>query len=138
MIRPFTEKDLETAKEIHRANELPEGCLPQLNIEVDGRTVPNPLFIINAVYEHQGVPAMMAFCKMQGELFLLLNHEVGTPDERWQWLLEFKGWFALEAWKLGLEQLSAWLPEEIDKSFAKRMEGMGFKKSPYVCWTLNL
>jgi hypothetical protein len=38
----------------------------------------------------------------------------------------------------GIEQLSAWLPPDIDESFGKRMESMGFVKSPYVCWTLNL
>jgi len=140
MIRAFTSSDLATAKEIYLANGLPENCFPNLYVENGHKImVANPLFVIKAVRDSpDGKPAMMAFCKLQGEIFLLLDHTVGTPEERWQWLQEFKKWFAHEAWMNGIEQLSAWLPPEVDESFGKRMEEMGFVKSPYVCWTLNL
>ena len=135
MIRPFQREDLEAAQAIHRANELPENCFPNLYEENGQR---NPLYVIRAVVESEGQPAMMAFAKMTAELFLLVNHQVGTPEERWKQLEAFKEWFANEAWKLGLEQLSAFVPPDVDESFAKRLEAMGFQRTPYVCWTLNL
>ena len=140
MIRDFEPRDMEQALAIHHANGLPENCFPNLYIENhEGRTVSNPLFMIKAVCEApDGKPAMMAFCKLTGEIFLLLDHEVGTPEDRWKWLQDFKEWFAHEAWRNGIEQISAWLPIDIEDSFGRRMIELGFKKSPYICYTLNL
>jgi len=139
-IRYFEEKDLLAAHRIHEASGLPDNCFPNLYIKNEkGETVRNPLYIVGAVYENErNVPSMMSFVKITGELFLLLDHDAGTPEELWQWLQDFKEWMAREAWNHGLEQISAWLPPEIELSFAKRMEAMGFVRSPYVCWTLNL
>ena len=140
MIRDFEPRDMEQALAIHHANGLPENCFPNLYIENhEGRTVSNPLFMIKAVCETpDGTPAMMAFVKLQGEIFLLASHDVGTPEERWAWMKDFKEWVAHEAWRNGVEQLTAFIPPEIDASFGKRLEEMGFIRSPYVCWTLNL
>jgi hypothetical protein len=140
MIRAFTEKDLAAAREIHKASGLPDNCFPNLYIQNErGELVWNPLFMINAVVENpEGRAAMMAFTKIQGELFLLLDHEAASPEELWKWLQEFKAYMAHEAWKHGLEQLSAWVPEKVEASFAKRLRDLGFVKSSYVCWTLNL
>jgi len=139
IIREFRESDLPAARDIHSANDLPENCFPNLFVYNErGDLVRNPLFMITAVLEGARGPAMMAFCKLQGELFLLLDHRAGEPEELWQWLIQFKDYMAQEAWKHGLEQLSAWVPKEIDSSFSKRLKDLGFVKSPYVCWTLNL
>lgn len=135
MIRRFEESDIPYARAIHRANELPENCFPNLNLP-DGQ--PNALFIIREVFEENGQPAMMCFCKITAEIFFLIDHTVGTPEERWKWLQEFTEHIKREAWKRGLEQLTAWVPPEIEISFAKRLKDLGFQKSEYVCWTLNL
>lgn len=141
MIRDFHDKiDLPIAQGIHSDNDLPDGCFPNLyQTNERGELIKNPLFMIRAVCESpEGRPAIMCFCKLQGELFLLIDHTVGTAEDRWKWLQEFKEWMAHEAWRNGLEQLTAWVPPNIDKSFAKRLKEMGFQKSPYECWTLNL
>lgn len=140
MIRQFTQEDESSALEIHRVNELPDNCFPNLYIwNEQCEKVPNPLFMVKAVHQTEdGTPSMMAFVKITGEIFLLLSHEVGTPEQRWEWLKEFKEWVAQEAYRHGLEQISAFVPPEIEESFAKRLQDMGFQKSPYVCWTLNL
>jgi len=140
MMRKFEPADYAKALEIHQENQLPGNCLPDLYVtDVRGEKILNPLFSIRAVCEApDGRVAMMAFSKIQGELFLILDHRVGTPEERWQWLLEFKSWVAHEAWKQGLDQLTAFVPPDIEESFAKRLESMGFQRSPYIPWTLNL
>ena len=141
IFRDFNDyKDLHLAQKIHRENELPEGCFPNLYVTNErGELEKNPLFIIRAVCETpEGRPAMMAFGKLQAELYLLIDHKVGTAEERWAWMQEFKDWVAREAWRNGLEQITCWVPPEIDKSFSKRLEKMGFQKSKYVPYTLNL
>ena len=141
MIREFyLDRDLQKMAEIHAANELPPQCLPNLEIE-DQETktkIPNPLFVVKSVLEHEGVPAMMCFLKLSAEIYLLVDHTVGTPEQRWEWLQDFKNHIAQSAWQLGLEQITCWVPEEIEESFSKRLVDLGFEKSPWRSYSLNL
>jgi hypothetical protein len=143
MIRKFEEWDVERAKLIHQSNGLDPRCFPPLtvkmkNAEGEEEEVPNALFVSKEIYEHDGTPAMMCFTKITGELFFLVDHDIGTPEQRWGWLREFKEYIAHEAWKLGLDQLTCWIPPEIEISFAKRLKDLGFQKSPWQSYTLNL
>lgn len=139
MIRNFEESDTANAHAIHAANELPENCFPNLTIATPtGKEEPNPLFVVKKVYEHEGQPAMMSFLKITSELYLLLDHRIGTPEERFEWLKELKETMKQEAWKHGLEQMTAFVPLYIEESFSKRLIELGFVKSAYSPWTLNL
>lgn len=140
MIRNFDfDSDQERAKQIHAANELPENCFPNLTItDKDGKTIPNPLFIEKLVLEHEGCPALMSFLRVTSEVYLLVDHTIGTPEERWIWLQELKEFMAARAAQHGLEQMTAYVPADIDASFEKRLEDLGFVKSPWVSYTLNL
>jgi hypothetical protein len=140
MIRDFDlDADMQRAKAIHAANELPENCFPNLTItDKDGKTVPNPLFIEKLVLEHEGRPALMSFLRVTSEVFLLIDHGVGTPEERWTWLQELKEFMSARAAQHGLEQMSCWIPKEIEASFEKRLADLGFTKSPWSCYTLTL
>jgi hypothetical protein len=138
MIREFTDEDEARAREIHAESGLDERCFPNLTIDTSTGKAPNALFLTKAVYEHEGSPAMMSFLKATSELYLLVDHRVGTPEERWEWLKELKEHMKYEAWKLGLEQMTCFVPTEIEKSFEKRLEDLGFIKSPWQSYTLNL
>lgn len=139
MIREFQDEDVKVARTIHAANELPENCFPNLTIKTPtGKEEPNPLFVVKSIYEHEGKPALMSFLKVTSELYLLVDHSVGTPEERWAWLQEFKEHMKHEAWRLGLEQMTAFVPREIEASFEKRLLDLGFVKSPWQSYTLNL
>lgn len=139
MIRHFEMEELERAKKIHEENGLDERCFPDLQVEdVNGETIANPLFVVKEVFEHEGKPALMSFLKMTSELYLLVDHTVGTPEERWEWLKAFKEHMMVEAWKLGLDQMTAFVPADIEESFAKRLLDMGFVKSPWQSYTLNI
>jgi hypothetical protein len=139
MIRNFEDSDIEKAREVHAANELPATCFPNLTqTSSAGKEEPNPLFVVKSVYEHEGRPALFSFLKITSELYLLVDHTVGTPEERWTWLQEFKEHVKCEAWRLGLEQMTAFVPREIEASFEKRLLELGFIRSPWQSYTLNI
>jgi len=125
---------MEKALEIHAANGLDERCFP--NLVVDG--VSNPLFCTKEVYEVDGQIVMMGFLKVTNEAFLILNHTCGTPEQRWEWLKEGMEHLKQEAWRKGFEQITAFVPPEVEESFAKRLIELGFQKSPWSSFTLNL
>jgi|SRR5665213_478111 len=128
-IRNYQSNDLETIKAIHSKNGLPAVCLPQTD---------NPLFVLGQVVEMNGKLAIAVNVKLNGELFLTLDHTAGTPEELWNALQELNKSLCDAAYTRGLDQLTAWLPPEMDESFGKRMAEMGFIRSPWTCWTRNL
>jgi hypothetical protein len=139
MIRDFLLSDILRAREIHEDNKLDSACMPSLTFTTPaGKDEWNKLFITKSVFEHEGRPAIMAFLKVTAEVFVLVDHTVGTPEERWTWMQEFNQHIRQEAWKHGLEQITCWVPGDVEESFAKRLTAMGYIKSPWQSWTLNL
>lgn len=141
MIRNFHDdaEDLGEAERIHADGNLDQRCFPDLVIvDGEGKRIPNPLFIEKLVMEQHGVPVMMMFLKVTSEVYLLLDHDVATPEQRLAWLTELKNFMAARAIERGLDQMTAFIPTEMEKAFAKRIEEMGFVKSPWQSYTLNL
>lgn len=139
MIRPFELADMERARQIHADNTLPECCFPDLMVEIEGGSEePNPLFVEKAVYEVEGKAAMMCFLKIRSELWLLLDHTVGTPEQRMEWLKEFKTYMVRQAWMQGLDQMTAFVPADVEESFAKRLLELGFERSSFQAYSLNV
>jgi hypothetical protein len=139
MIRSFELGDLEKVKELQEANGLPPGCIPDLMLEdPDGKAIPNPLFVVKRVYEFEGRAAMMCFVKIRTELYFYIDHTVGTPEQRWEMLKEFTEDIKQQAWKLGLDQMTAFVPPDVDESFAKRMIELGFERTKWIPYSMNL
>jgi hypothetical protein len=139
VIREYVKDDIDALRDIHAANGLPEACLPILTVRTeDGEEKDDPLFITKAVLEDDGKPAVMAFLKITSESFVLVDHRVGTPEERWEWLKKISEHLREEAWKRGLEQITCFVPPEIDKSFAKRLKDLGYIRSEWQSYTLNV
>ncbi len=128
-IRPFEVRDLEALKRIHENNELPAVCMPDPT---------NPLFFIKQVVEHEGKAALAAFLKITAEPYLLVDKTVETPEWRWQALKALNETISTVAWMKGLEQLSAWVPPQLIKSFGKRLKDLGYSPSPWQAYTKNL
>lgn len=130
MIRAyFVDTDEDQIKKIHATNELPKQCLLDLG---------SPLVLYTGVVEIEKKVVMACSLRGTAELFLFVDHEAGTPEERWQWMQELKEHIVHEAWLLGLDQISAWIPGKLEKTFAPRLEEMGFIKSPWSCYTLAI
>lgn len=139
MIRDFGYADFAKMKELLKANDLPAECLPDLVITTPGgKKKPNPLFIVKRVLEHEGQIAMMCFLKIRSELYFFIDHHVGTPEDRWEWLKEFTEDMKREASGKGLDQMTAFVPPDIDASFSKRLEDLGFIKSKWIPYSMNL
>jgi len=78
--------------------------------------------------------------RLTAEAYLLLDPRVGTPRERWQWLLALQAAAERDAWQRGLEDVHAWLPPPIAQKFGKRIQRLGWLRddawTPY-CKRLN-
>ena len=134
MIRDFEPQDIPDLVRIHEQSGLPENCLPDLfyNGEL------NALFVVKAVYEHEGEAVMMSFLKIRSEVYVLVDHEKGEPEDRWQWMKELRDYMVERARDKGLDQMTCFIPTEIEKSFAPRLAEMGFVKSPWQSYSLNI
>jgi hypothetical protein len=67
-----------------------------------------------------------ALLRLTAEAYLLLDPNVGTPRERWEWLLGLHTATEHEAARRGLEDVHAWLPPEIAAKFGKRLSKLGW------------
>ena len=108
---------------------LPENCFPDIT---------DPLFIIKKGAEKDGELFEAGFLKVTGELYLLVDHSAETAITRWETLQRLCAEGLAKAAELGLQQCSCWIPPEIEPSFAKRLEALGFEKSKWTCYTANL
>ena len=129
MIREYQEDDILALQKIRIDNGLPPNCMPDPT---------DPLMLAKLVMEQDGKPVMATFLRGTSEIYLLVDHEHGTPEERWQQLQELKDYLVKEAWKLGLDQMTCWVPPEIEQSFSKRLLELGFQRSPWQSYTLNI
>ena len=129
MIRPYDARDFEAIRKLHAKSGLPAACLP------DAR---NPNFIVSLV-SAKGKDIMQAgFVKLTGEAFVLVDHETGTPQERWADTSELIAHGLASAAAYGIDDISAWLPPELEKSFGPRLESLGWIKSPWRSYSALL
>lgn len=129
MIREYTERDFAAMKRLHAKAGLPPNCLQDFS---------NPLFVVKLVSAKGAEIEQGVFLKLQGEAFLLIDHEAGTPEERWQTIAELAEQGFNRARALELQQVSAWLPPEIERRFGVRIKELGFVKSPWASYSKNL
>ncbi|MGC1311213.1 MAG: hypothetical protein WA857_03150, partial [Candidatus Acidiferrum sp.] len=86
-----------------------------------------------------------ALLRLTAEAYLLLDPKAGTPRDRWHWLLNLHAATERDAWQRGLEDVHAWLPPAIARTFGKRVAQLGWKRddmwTPYckrlACITQN-
>src|SRR5271154_530228 len=119
MIRDLEPRDVLDLIAIHHANKLSGNCLPAFE---------HPLFAVKRIVEIDGKLAMGGFLKITSEVYLLLDHRVGTPEERMEWLRELSEDLKQQGYNKGLEDLTLWVPDEIEQSFGKRLEELGYKR----------
>ena len=138
-IREYSEHDLDALRAIHAAQGF-DYPLPDLS---------NPLFVTKLVLTRDsegtandaGSEAGAAqeqilgsvLLRLTAEAYLLLDPKVGTPRDRWQWLLALQAAAERDAWQRGLEDVHAWLPPPIAKKFGKRLERLGWLRDD--AWT---
>lgn len=129
MIRPYKVTDFDAIKEMHSRSGLPASCMPQPT---------NPNFIVRLVAENGSGISHFGGVKLTGEAFVLVDHEQGTEQQRWETLSELIAHGLHGAAKYGLDDVSAWLPKEIEKSFGPRLQSIGWLKSPWQSYSALL
>lgn len=81
----------------------------------------------------QGEIIGAALLRLTAEAYLILDPKIGTPRERWQWLLALHAATERDAWARGLDDVHAWLPPPIAKTFGRRLERLGWLRDDV--WT---
>lgn len=127
IIRNAKEEDLEEIKKLYEMQGF-DYPFPNLN---------EPLFAIKKVVEKDGKIIGAGVIKLQGEAYLFLNPN-DSAKSKVQMMNELNDDICLESWKIGLDQISAWIPTEIEGKFKKRLTKMGWIKSKWNSWTRNL
>jgi hypothetical protein len=129
MIRDMEEKDIETLKAIHRESGL-DYLFPALG---------DPLFVVKKCSQEEGRAIQGIAVKLEGTVYLILDHGWSTPEARWQKLQELVEEVKLAAWRKGLDTLTCVVPPELVGSFGKRLEAMGLSEDrPWKKYSFDL
>jgi hypothetical protein len=110
MIRDVEKSDHSILREVHTSSGLDYG-FPDLD---------DSLFIVKVTDGRHGLAV-----KLEGTVYLWLDHEKGTPEERWQVFNELVEEAKRQAWEKGLDCLTCVVPPELVKSFDKRLREIG-------------
>jgi hypothetical protein len=66
------------------------------------------------------------FLRLTAEAYLLLDPKAGTPHDRWRALQALHAAAERDAWRRGLDDVHAWLPPPIAKTFGRRVAQLGW------------
>jgi hypothetical protein len=128
-VRDFHDGDWQAVKEMFVRSKLPENCFPNTS---------SPLYLIRKVVDVDGEIPMAAFTKVTAEQYLLLDHGWGAAQDRWELLTKLRDVVVAEAAQKGFEDLTAFVPPYLEKSFGPRLTQLGFLRSPWPSYTLVL
>jgi hypothetical protein len=128
-IRAYDDRDLKQVQQIHRAQ----------NLGYDFPPINDPTFFIRIVGEHEGKIVQAAFAHITAEIYFMLDPETGTPQERHLWFLSMQEvGRELASNPGGLDDLHAFLPPQMEKSFARRLMVHGWKKALWPAYFCEL
>jgi hypothetical protein len=139
IVRPFTDDDIDNVVKIYQANELPANCLPACcKRDKAGNPVHAPLFFMRKILEDDGKVALASFLKLTAEAFVFVDHDHADPERRWLALQKLTACTLSEAARKGVEDVTAWIPPQLDRSFGERLIALGFNRSPWPSYSAVL
>lgn len=98
--------------------------------------ISSPLFFQKAVAEENGEISGAAAIRLIGEAFLWLAD--GSKIRKGRVLSSIYPIIGGKAKENGLEDVSAWIPPQIEPDFSEALHGIGFVPSPWPCWSMKL
>ncbi len=150
-IREYRQSDLSALRAIHASQGF-DYALPDLSnplfvtklVLLDDSAAPSTFPVAQTNTEAPGPAASRvregncpivgaALLRLTAEAYLLLDPKAGTPRDRWHWLLNLHAATERDAWQRGLEDVHAWLPPAIARTFGKRIAQLGWKRDD--TWT---
>jgi hypothetical protein len=111
VIRDYEKRDREALKAIHSASMF-DYVFPDLD---------DPLFVVRKTVEEDGKVVQGLLVKLQGEVYLYVQADWATPEERWARLVELTDAAKKAAWEKGLDSLTCVVPPEIADAFGERL-----------------
>ena len=106
-----------------------------------GYDMPNlnaPLFVVKkAVEDDNGKVIGFSVCKITAEVYLFLDQK-NEPEVKVEAMKELNDEISKASYEIGLDQITCWIPPEIEKQFSKRLLQMEWIKSRWPTWTRNL
>lgn len=127
-VRRYQESDLAAMKAIFERDGFPDLEFPDLS---------DPIFVRRMVSENGSIRGGL-FAKITAEMFLFLDKQEGTPEERMWSFLELHETMREELTRLGFKDAHLWCPPEIEKKFAKRLTRLGWQKALWSCYVIPL
>jgi hypothetical protein len=130
-VENITPLALETIHEVHRASGF------DYQFPKDFST---PLFPLRRCVVDDAGKFVGAFAlKVEAEVYLWMDHEYGTPEQRWE-AIELLSADGIERARLiGFDQVHCVLPPEMAERFGKRLQGLGWIPSrPWPLYVLQL
>ena len=85
--------------------------------------------LASLVLEEGNAVRAAAILRLEVNAFLLLDGNWATPRERWEALQVIHEAMRQRAEDAGIQEANCWLPEEIEKQFAPRIEELGWKRN---------
>ncbi len=126
--RKWMEEDTNRVISIYRKMEMPYR-MPD---------VTQPLFQIKRVLEDDSGNVIGAGAiKPIGECFLWVRPDL-LPVMRARAVKRLTGEAMLLGSQAGFDELSAWIPPNVEKNFGLPLTKLGFRMSPWRCWSVTL
>lgn len=126
-IREWNHEDNDAVRRIHEAMMLGYG-FPNAD---------NPLFVLKKVAEDENGIAAAGAVRLMGEAFLWLSPGLETKEKKGV-MHSLSAEMREAAVKLGLDELSAWIPPRIEMGFAPELREMRWYRSPWPSWSTRL
>ncbi len=131
-VREYIEEDFEALLRMHAAQGFGYP-LPDLE---------SPLLVSKLVLEDDAAGesrvTMAILQRLTAETYLLHDPAAGTPRRRWQHFLELHEAARREAAARGLDDVQAFLPPRVARSFGRRLARLGWTRDPWPCLSLRL
>ena len=124
MIREFQPSDLETLRQIHRAQ----------NFKYDFPDLENPNFVVRLVSAGDDGRVQMALLGHRTVEAYLLATPSADPRQRYMEFLELHNAACDAGAALGYEDAQAFLPPEIERRFGKRLAQLGWNRYVGAEW----
>jgi hypothetical protein len=160
-IREYMPADLDALRQMHAAQgfgyPLPNLDSPmfvsKLVLEEDdspendatqGRELPSASSLPNLAIRGSSSPAaspritMAILLRLTAEAYLLHDPASGTPRQRWQRLLALHEAGRRDAAARGLDDVQAFLPPRIARSFGRRLAQLGWTRDPWPCFSRHI
>jgi hypothetical protein len=141
-VREYTAADFDALRRMHAAQNFGYP-LPDLE---------SPLFLAKLVLEEapeenevskeneesnsaSGRVVMAVLLRLTAETYLLHDPAAGTPRQRWQRFLALHQAARESAAARGLDDVQAFLPPRVARSFGRRLQGLGWTHDPWTCFS---